>query len=230
MQSQRRRRRFNANRVRPSYGGDRRVDVGSLGDRTQHLWCRIPNNPFPLTYRCNIHFATDFNAIGAGVGGFLNLNTSWIGNSCFAHQGIGFDQLKAIYNSYRVHSCRIQVTIQNTDTALLTAVVYPSPKDTAISSVEDANATARRRQLICAPAGQANAIRTVTIAAKTCDVLSVRDISDYQTLAALVTASPSKLWYWGFVFQTADGGDISARYKVELFFDVEFFERGNLSM
>jgi hypothetical protein len=142
-----------------------------------------------------------------------------------------FDQLKTLYNRYRVYGSAIKVTCLpfNTSGAQVNVptnvVLVPSAQTLASLNVDDVAALPRAQNRVIT--GNMD-YKNVTMVAShsVSEILGVKDVEGADRLQALVTSSPSELALWAIVARTADGVTAtSLGISVRLSYDVEFFDR-----
>jgi len=161
-------------------------------------------------FRANSLFDPDFTGTGA--------------------QPYNFDDWSTFYNRYRVHACGIRVTAASNvaPTQNWGVVVCPSNASTSIAPAD----------MIASPGAKSAALG----ASYTSGLPAVLELHSTtqaalgelvrEGLQAQVTASPADIWFYHIVIFSDDGVDTSwAGYlKVEMFFDVEFYDRNSLTL
>ncbi len=141
----------------------------------------------------------------------------------------GFNQLAAMYNSYRGLRSRIKVDVINPDPAVpVTVVVAPVNLDPGVAPSSNyiislvQNAYAKHKML--APVG-APAIR-ITNSMTTQRIFGNRMVLYDDNFTALVTSNPVNVWYWVVGFYSPAVHSVSGVVaNVEFEMDVEFYDR-----
>lgn len=94
--------------------------------------------PISDRYLCRLKYAEHVTL----VTGVAPTSQLWRANSLFdpnqtgvGHQPLGFDQLSALYNQYRVYGCKYRITFHNQNTANLINVAVVKKKDNSVSTV-----------------------------------------------------------------------------------------------
>ncbi len=146
------------------------------------------------------------------------------------HQPYYRDQLAALYSRYRVYGSSIHVAAVNEQvaTALQVTVIPSSEITTFTSSVYALEYPYAKGAKLLGVGG----IMTTNVSHKmtTTELLGLRgrEVED-QDFSALVGAQPSSEWYWQIVFQDLSAENIASSLQVVLRYDVEFYDRSNVT-
>lgn len=157
------------------------------------------------------------------------------GNSCFdpnytgtGHQPLYYDQYSAIYNKYRVlgSSIRVDVVNHSIDSAAHFAV-FPSTDTQTFTSMSQVMEQGRAKSPKIIPLSQFGPmpiIKSYCSSRKALGLTKVQMGDD--TVAALIGANPSQVWYWNIVTEsTTSTIDIDQIFIVKLTYYVQFFDR-----
>jgi hypothetical protein len=162
-------------------------------------------------------------------------NASYIfaGNDIFdpdvtssGHQPMGFDQLMALYQRFRVHSSLIRVGLVYQSTGCQFGTC-PSNATTTPSNLNNLMESPYAKWL--------TTYNGIGIDAKIIDhmqtkeIVGIKSIDEDDQFAGTSTASPARLWYWilhAETFDTNTTGSMRLNFSIE--YDVELFSRINL--
>lgn len=191
--------------------------------------------PFPDSMRCKIIYtATPYQLLD-------NVNTKQTyelcGNDLFDPDFTGtgtqpqwFDQIKTLYNRYRVYGSAIEVnafpiTAGGAQTTVpVNMVVVPTGSTLASFSMVTCAGLGRSKFQFLAD--NTNSGMKTMNSASTKDILGVKDVEGADRLQALTTASPAERWLWSLNAQTATPTvATSLQVNVRICFDCEFFDR-----
>lgn len=176
-----------------------------------------------------MHYENTYN-----TGGAIFYQQVMRGNSVFDpdYTGAGrqptfFDQMAALYNRYtvRASTCKVMPVFNATGNSGITnCYLYPSAIATAPSNYYDATQT----PFVVSDLTIANTRRALSRGMTTsqiCGVPSVTVTAD-DTFSSAVTGNPTIDWFWQFGLFAADGATAIAGFaKVDVWYDVEFFDR-----
>ena len=149
--------------------------------------------------------------------------------SATGHQPLGFDQYAAFYNKYRVYGTKMKLRIVNNDStqvdAALLASVGAFPTPTNFTEVcEQPYSVVKQLGTVNA---NAKAVLKMYMSSSKIFGDKVKEDLDY---AALVTASPAKVWRYQMYFTNyapLDAINVSALIEMEMY--GEFFDRKELA-
>lgn len=163
------------------------------------------------------------------------------GNSLFdpdktgsGHQPYGFDELSNMYGYYRVHGCRIHVSClagSSTEANAMAAIaIFPTAQDdvpTDLSVVLEAPRTKYKLLNVSTGAGAKASVQGYRSTSQVMG-LNKMQASD-EDLGALVSANPSKQWYWEIIGGTLDStSNIVLELVVTLTYYCTFSRRKDL--
>jgi hypothetical protein len=154
------------------------------------------------------------------------------GNSCFdpdmtltGHQPMGFDQLAAFYNKYRVYKSAIKVELQRTTDAF-EYTVTPSLNISSPGTVGTAMENPFNVYSSVASSVFTSSIETTISTRKLWGVGNLTQ----DNFASLVSTDPVNLWYWIINARTFDNATaITVRFNYLVVYTVEFFDRQPLA-
>lgn len=159
------------------------------------------------------------------------------GNSCFdpnftgtGHQPMGFDQLAALYSTYRVISSRCDVSwfqAQSTTNGV-DVCLYPSDQTGSVTFDEALEQPYAIKGMTSGTSGMSRCRTSSFMTTKKLN--GQKDIMTQSQYAALTSANPSDVWYWRLQAQNANQAincDVFAQVKITYF--VEFSDRLKLS-
>jgi hypothetical protein len=192
--------------------------------------------PFPDRMRVTLCYSSSYISIiaNSAAAGRQQFSMNDMFKPDFTNSGAQpeyFDQLKTLYNRYRVYGSAIKVTFLPFNTSgtqinvPTNAVLVPSAQSLASLNVDDAAALPRAQNRVIT--GNMD-YKNVTMVAShsVSEILGVKDVEGADRLQALVTTSPSEIALWAIVARTADGTtSTSLGISVRLSYDVEFFDR-----
>lgn len=192
--------------------------------------------PFPDRMRVTLCYSSSYISLiaNSAAAGRQQFSMNDMFKPDFTNSGAQpeyFDQLKTLYNRYRVYGSAIKVTFlpfNSSGTQInvpTNAVLVPSAQSLATLNVDDAAALPRAQNRVIT--GNMD-YKNVTMVAShsVSEILGVKDVEGADRLQALVSSSPSELALWAIVARTADGvTSTSLGISVRLSYDVEFFDR-----
>lgn len=165
-----------------------------------------------------------------GAGGYV-----FTGNDAFdpnytgaGAQPLGFDEWSAFYERYRVFGSSMYVKAISNDTVDTKLCICPMISDTLRSDVRTYAADAYTRW--CIVPSSNNGVRNLKKYMSSRKILEVKDIRDNVAFSALVSASPSTVWYWHIFAENSDAGDLNINAFVKIVYYIEFYRRKKLSM
>lgn len=133
-------------------------------------------------------------------------------------QPVGFDQLAAIYDRYKVINCTIDLLGLPASQCII--CVYPSTSSTPLTTIQDA--TSQYGAKIIAGGtftGPVNNMR-VYIRKNSAKFMGIPQSDD--DIAASTAGGPDKAWYWHVHCYNPSGGALVVGFMARLTFDVEF--------
>ena len=146
----------------------------------------------------------------------------------------GFNELAALYKSYRVRSSRVKVEVANTSpTAIVNATVLPVNLDPGATPAASAIVNARMNTYAnfktCPPVGGPITTLVSTMSTKKIYGNPMTDYDD--NFAALVTSSPVNNWFWWISVYSlaviAAATPVLLNTYVEV--DIDFYDRSYLN-
>jgi hypothetical protein len=141
------------------------------------------------------------------------------------HQPMGFDQLAAFYNKYRVTKSAIKVELQRTTDAF-EYTVTPSLNVSSPGTVGTAMENPFNVYSSVASSVFTSSIETTISTRKLWGVGNLTQ----DNFASLVSADPVNLWYWIINARTFDNATaITVRFNYLVVYTVEFFDRQPLA-
>lgn len=141
-------------------------------------------------------------------------------------QPMGRDQLALLYNKYKVHSCKIKLTVtSNTGTPMRFGIV-PNNSTTSFTDILDAceQPSSKFKALSTYSGGLSSNSVKQNLMTKV--VLGQKELDDEES--ALMTDNPENEWYYHVVFSTqpyTGTNYIDCAYYVEIIYNVEAFDR-----
>jgi hypothetical protein len=230
----------NNNTSQTMFMSDSSAGLGTIARRSgretsnQNISGNILSSPFPaLTtdrFFSRLKLSTTISYSGSPAG--LN---NIAGNDIFAPVGSvqpdGFDQLKLLYQRYRVWGSRIRVSIlpASGETVTHISCLFPATVTGIITNADDAMVQpyAVSKAVIAYNPVQtelANAMSTSKIFGEPPLKVQYDD-----TYTGAVTGSPGFIWYWCFLVEAADGStNIAGRINYYVEYDCEFYRRTTL--
>lgn len=145
-------------------------------------------------------------------------------------QPMGRDQLATLYNSYRVHACKIKLTVtSNTGTPMRFGII-PNTSSTVFTTVLDAaeQPGAKVKALSTYTGGlSSNLIKHYVM---TKSILGIKELEDDEE--SVMSSNPSNEWFYHLIFSTepyTGTNYIDCAWYLELVYSVEAFDRVALS-
>lgn len=110
-------------------------------------------NPLPSRFITKMKYAEAVTVQASGIAGYKwNLNSLFDPNrSGIGHQPYGYDQLSALYNRYRVISCRYVVSCISDSVNIAFAVLPANESLSLIGTVSEARENPRAKYLVQTP-------------------------------------------------------------------------------
>lgn len=133
-------------------------------------------------------------------------------------QPVGFDQLAAIYDRYKVLNCTVEIIGLPASQCLM--AIYPSTSATPLTTIQDA--TSQLGVKIIAGAtftGPTNPMQ-VRLRQNSAKFMGIPQSDD--DIAASTGGGPDKAWYWHLHCYNPSAGSLVVGFIVRLIFDVEF--------
>lgn len=150
------------------------------------------------------------------------------------HQNMGFDQLAAIYNRYRVYGITYKLTFVNTSTQMQTEVAAIHKVTSGLeSTMEDLLERPYRKSMILGIEGSGQAVKTITGYLDLSRLWGVAKklvrIDDLYQAAVGDTGGPTRQGYLQLYTWPLDGTTATASYcRVQMIHHCVFFDRKNL--
>lgn len=160
------------------------------------------------TYRANSLYDPDYTGVGV--------------------QPKGFDQLAALYGSYRVRACKLEVDAFNNKNTPLIVGIYASMDPAITVNADDLICEPYVKHKVLAPVGSGTANAKMSLYMST-SRLTGDKVTDDQYESAIST-NPATPWYWHVVGLDATGSSVNVQYSAKLTFYVDFFDRLDLEM
>lgn len=140
-------------------------------------------------------------------------------------QPLGFDQITPLYGAYRVHACKVRFTVCNNSTAAMNFCVLPTKESTSFLNYLDAcEQPHAKAKSISAKGGTDLAyIQNKQMSKK---ILGLKELDDDEE--ADVTTNPDNQWFFHLISssqQWPSSTYLDFSYKIEVIYNVEFFER-----
>jgi len=133
-------------------------------------------------------------------------------------QPVGFDQLAALYERYKVLNCTIELL--GFPSANCIIAVYPSMSATPLATIQDATSQYGVKMIAASNfTGPVNSMK-VSVKKNSSKFMGIPESDD--DIAAQTTASPSKQWYYHVHVYNPSGGALTVGFLVRLIFDCEF--------
>lgn len=191
---------------------------------------------FPLGNRMFTQLT--YNEVVSQTGATLATYT-FRGNSLFdpnytgaGNQPLGFDEISAFYQKYRVFASKIVAKYIPTGTPPTRIVVKPSNVVTTPATLDAAASTGGAKSRDVMPAASTSRPVVIKHFRTTAQILGVSKsaVMD-EDFAALVSASPSHTWLWQLTAGSLDGiTNVSGYWDVRITYYCEFYDRNNLAM
>lgn len=156
----------------------------------------------------------------------------WRGNAPFdpdqtgvGSQPVGYDQLSAFYERYRVFGCRIRIQVHNADAVPtfcgIRADTGPTP--TAFADIADFQSQIDGRGAWAESSTNPRSTITLKMYRTTAQMCNTNTNSDDTQTQALINSNPSFGWYYVFHAENADGGNLAIYVRTEITYYVRFF-------
>lgn len=140
-------------------------------------------------------------------------------------QPLGLDQITPLYGAYRVHASKVKFTVCNNSTAAMNFCVLPTKESTSFLNYLDAcEQPHAKAKSISAKGG--HDMGTLTNKQMCKKILGLKELDDDEE--AIVTANPDNQWFFHLVSSTQQWPSstyLDFSYKIEVIYNVEFFER-----
>lgn len=166
----------------------------------------------PVTYRYNLNSVFDPNRTGTG------------------HQPYGHDSLAAIYNRYRVISCRYAVSFVDTAGNYVQCAVLPANEEVAALTISEIRENPRARYVLQSPQAPTRSVKGNVYLPSLVGRNKAQYMADdrYQ---AQTGSSPAELAIMNIFFQRQDDSvnTISGPLNIMLEYTVEWFDVKNLA-
>lgn len=227
----------------------RRFGSKRFGFKRRHKWkaSRLVNKRPSLIsdrYFTKLKYVDHFNTTYTSGVGFVY---SYRGNSLFdpdftgtGHQPYGFDQLSALYHSYRVYGSKIRVGAMQWRSAghttgaepetFMDIGVFPytqsSPPFTGFHQMKEVPYFKFRQQASALAKGSGVIMKSFGSTTKVCGEPSSK-VKYEDGYAADVTANPAIPWFWHIIVDesTDQGNSIRIEFDVDLTYYCEFYDR-----
>jgi len=207
---------------------------GGDGLRSAHLNAGPPrqqaNVGFPERVTARLTYS-GFGRVNPGV--VTSADQIWRLNSPFdpdftgaGHQPRGWDTLAGLYDKYRVKKCRAIVHVRQRAAHGVQAVLVPTNQSVSLDAAAFPAEIQRSTASIITGSSQPEAMLDITYQCH--DVLgqSVAQYNASEDTSALTTTNPTEGVFLHTVFVQVDGVTaLDIEYAVQLFYDVEFFDR-----
>lgn len=161
----------------------------------------------------------------------FNLNSLFDPNQTgTGHQPLGFDQIKAMYQKYRVYKCKYYVAYSTSTNVSVRATVVASNTATGLGNMDVAaeqpySKTTSTTLTAAKPTTVQGIIDLPTLNGKTYQQYAGDDVT-----AALISGSPTENLTLHVMASTCDGTNLTATFAhVILEYDCEFFDPVQLS-
>lgn len=187
---------------------------------------RYLRNPFPMIYRTKmrLRFTIEDSTASPGL-----IDRTFRANDLFdplagfgASQPPFFDQLAAVYNSYRVIKGAFSVSIDNNLSGTVLAALVPSDQTAAITTMRQACGYPFAKHTMIA--ASAPHIRVMSSHMNTSTITGQSYIRGNDELSALVSASPAHLWYWHLFTQPVAAAEADQVISIVMTFWAEFYD------
>lgn len=133
-------------------------------------------------------------------------------------QPVGFDQLSALYDRYKVVNCTLELT--GFPSANCIIAFYPSTSSTPLTTIQDATAQFGVKMITASNfTGPVNNMR-VAYKINSSKYMGIPASDD--DLASSTGSSPARLWYWHVHCYNPSGGALTVGFLARLIYDVEF--------
>jgi hypothetical protein len=140
-------------------------------------------------------------------------------------QPMGYDQITALYNKYKVKSCGIKITLVNAGTSPCYVSVYPVAMTTSGTAppsggleVDSEMRYSKRAVLTSASAKGTVVLRNYMTTKKICGEHYLDDVFEAQS-----NNLPTTQWFWNIAILTTSGAsDMNVAFNVELDYDADF--------
>ncbi len=140
-------------------------------------------------------------------------------------QPLGFDQITPLYGAYRVHACKVKFTVCNNSSAAMNFCLLPTKESTSFLNYLDAcEQPHAKAKSISAKGGADLAVLANKQLSK--KILGLKELDDDEE--ADVTTNPDNQWFFHLITSTQQWPSstyLDYSYKIEVIYNVEFFER-----
>ncbi len=180
----------------------------------------------PDVYRTKMIFTMD-ERITAGSSRKYTANSIFDPEGATSAQPLGYDQMIALFDRYKVAAAKIHITVINHVTSDQLAIsLYPSSAATAASTPVIARSQPYARAMYVGVEGSGQGIKTISSYMATKSIRGAHQIAS-EGYGAVVTASPSLLWFFYMNFEYIIGGSIDFTVQVKMTQWVTFYRRDN---
>lgn len=147
-------------------------------------------------------------------------------------QPLGFDQLSALYNHYKVTASRMEVTMINRHDSqnltnsgrVLGVILYPSVFPGAPTNFAHGLEQPFARHMVVGMPMAGQAIKSLTTGRKTTSGVYGCNTND-QDFKAATSANPAKEWFWHIYIRSLTGEPLDISYTVKVYYDAKFSSR-----
>lgn len=150
--------------------------------------------PIPARFITKHKYAEAVTVSAAGIAGYKwNLNSLFDPNrSGIGHQPYGYDQLAALYNRYRVISCKYVLSAVSNDANISVAVLPSNESLSLIGTVSEARENPRCKYIVQNPGGTLKVLKGNVYLPALVGRTKTQYMSD-ERYQAVVGSSPSEL-------------------------------------
>lgn len=180
---------------------------------------------------------SDYYALSSVAGAYVE--HLWKGNSVYdpdstgvGHQPLGYDQLTAFYNRYRVYMSAITVTPvlpTGASTGNMIMALFPTQSVSGAGTVNQAIELPYSKYLIMSNSGNYRDNQKLFNRISTGRFLGYGNVETNENIESLFSTDPAHIWYWSVGTNATTSVDQTVQVLVKLVYDVEFFDRRTLT-